>query len=183
MLVSANKATKQLGVSATTLRSWDSKGLIASVRTPGNIRLYDIGSLKLYDDNPTGARRVLQLFNNGEHSGTTKGNRLIYCRVSSRKQQGDLDRQIAYLAEKYPGRTIIRDIGSGINFKRPGLQVMSGMQSLVEFIFEELTSSSLIVLGQVVYQGNGQGSYYRPPRQTRSIRDRASRTSFQHLWC
>lgn len=49
-----------------------------------------------------------------------------YCRVSSRKQKDDLDRQIEsvrtyLLAQGKPFR-IISDIGSGINYKKKGLQ-------------------------------------------------------------
>jgi len=47
---------------------------------------------------------------------------ICYCRVSSRKQKGDLDRQIEYMESKYPNYEIISDIGSGLNFKRKGLQ-------------------------------------------------------------
>jgi len=47
---------------------------------------------------------------------------ICYCRVSSRKQSGDLERQIKYMKEKYPNHEIISDIGSGLNFERKGLQ-------------------------------------------------------------
>lgn len=47
---------------------------------------------------------------------------ICYCRVSSRKQKGDLERQIEYMEKKYPTYEIISDIGSGLNFKRKGLQ-------------------------------------------------------------
>ena len=57
----------------------------------------------------------------------TTGNRqehvqlkIIYSRVSSRKQTDDLKRQTKYLQEKYPSHKVITDVGSGINFKRKG---------------------------------------------------------------
>lgn len=46
---------------------------------------------------------------------------ICYCRVSSRKQKQDLDRQIQVMKDKYPNHTIISDIGSSLNFNRPGL--------------------------------------------------------------
>ncbi|PMB32376.1 IS607 family transposase, partial [Fischerella thermalis BR2B] len=49
---------------------------------------------------------------------------VCYCRVSSTKQRDDLDRQIAYMQSLYPEAEIIKDIGSGINFKRKGLQTL-----------------------------------------------------------
>ena len=47
--------------------------------------------------------------------------KVCYCRVSSRKQRDDLERQVEFLREKIPGCEIITDIGSGLNFKRKGL--------------------------------------------------------------
>jgi len=46
---------------------------------------------------------------------------ICYCRVSSSKQRNDLQRQVEYMQEKYPTAEIIKDIGSGINYKRKGL--------------------------------------------------------------
>lgn len=46
----------------------------------------------------------------------------LYCRVSTRKQVDDLSRQVTYISRpEYDGFTIIKDVGSGINFKRKGL--------------------------------------------------------------
>jgi predicted site-specific integrase-resolvase len=50
-----------------------------------------------------------------------KLNRIIYTRVSSSKQKNDLDRQTAFLQNKYPNHIVIKDIGSGLNYKRKGL--------------------------------------------------------------
>jgi len=41
--------------------------------------------------------------------------------VSSRKQKDDLERQCTFLKNKFPNHTLIKDIGSGLNYKRPGL--------------------------------------------------------------
>ena len=41
--------------------------------------------------------------------------------MSSNKQKEDLQRQIEYMKSKYPTHEIIKDIGSGINYKRKGL--------------------------------------------------------------
>jgi hypothetical protein len=45
----------------------------------------------------------------------------IYARVSSAKQKADLERQKQLLLNKHPQYELISDIGSRINFKRPGL--------------------------------------------------------------
>lgn len=47
--------------------------------------------------------------------------KIAYCRVSTLKQKEDLERQKKYMMEKYPTYRIITDIGSGLNFKRKGL--------------------------------------------------------------
>jgi putative resolvase len=51
----------------------------------------------------------------------TNRRKICYCRVSSSKQKEDLKRQIEYMTIKYPTYEIISDIGSGLNFKREGL--------------------------------------------------------------
>jgi len=47
--------------------------------------------------------------------------KICYCRVSSIGQKEDLERQVNYMKEHYPTYEIIKDIGSGLNFKRKGL--------------------------------------------------------------
>jgi predicted site-specific integrase-resolvase len=44
--------------------------------------------------------------------------------VSSSKQKADLQRQIEYVTGKYPESEVIKDVGSGINFKRKGLNAL-----------------------------------------------------------
>ena len=50
---------------------------------------------------------------------TNKRN-ICYCRVSSSSQKEDLERQVEFFRCKYPNHEIIKDIGSGLNFKRKG---------------------------------------------------------------
>ena len=47
--------------------------------------------------------------------------KFIYARVSSKKQDADLERQIKFIQNLYPSHTVISDIASGINFRRRGL--------------------------------------------------------------
>ena len=65
-----------------------------------------------------------------------KKRKICYCRVSSNKQKEDLNRQIEYMKNKYPEHEIIRDIGSGINYKRKGLLeiIDSGIKGEIEEI-------------------------------------------------
>jgi len=97
--VGSKKARETLGVCAVTLRKWEKEGKIKSVRSPGNHRLYDVST-----------------FVNCRKPDTKK--KYIYARVSTNKQKEDLERQIAYLKEDYPDHIVLKEIASGINFKR-----------------------------------------------------------------
>jgi predicted site-specific integrase-resolvase len=108
------EAKEALGVKADTLRRWADSGLFPSIRTPGGQRLYNI------------QQYIEHRKNNFEEERTSnvEKQKICYCRVSSNNQKDDLERQIAYMSEKYPQHRIISDIGSGINFKRKGFRTM-----------------------------------------------------------
>ena len=89
-----------LGIHRNTLDIWERTGKVKSVRTQGNHRRYDLSEFELPRKNHT----------------------ICYCRVSSSKQKDDLARQVAFMQEKFPGSEVIKDVGSGINFKRQGLK-------------------------------------------------------------
>ena len=97
--VSSAKATQYYHVSSETLRLWAEEGKVNHIKTEGGHRRYRIGEL-----------------------ATCNRRNIIYARVSSRKQEGDLQRQIDYLRRKYPNHEIVKDIGSGLNFKRLGFK-------------------------------------------------------------
>lgn len=82
---------------------------------------------------PTGQRRInresLQklCYNNisNEDQQLVKKQNFLYTRVSTKKQLDDLSRQVKYVSRpEYSEYIIIQDIGSGINFKRKGLQTI-----------------------------------------------------------
>ena len=64
-----------------------------------------------------------------EKKQTTKRN-ICYCRVSTSSQKEDLERQVEFFRCKYPNHEIIKDIGSGLNFKR------KGFNSILDFAFK-----------------------------------------------
>ena len=99
-------ATKLLGIHQRTLYQWEEKGWIKTIRTKGGKRLYDV-----------------QAYLNEKEAEAREENKLNICyvRVSSRGQKDDLERQIKYMEELYPNHTIIKDIASGINMNRKGL--------------------------------------------------------------
>ena len=109
------------GVSKNTLRSWADNNKVIYKRTPSNHRVYFISTSIDQSKDPK-----IQLKQN-----------VIYCRVSSHKQKDDLQRQCDFLSSRYPNHKIIKDIGSGLNYKRPGLLKlleMSNKQQLNEVI-------------------------------------------------
>lgn len=107
--LSPHKARLCLGVCSKTLRNWDKRGLIKTVRTPTRIRLYDVSS-------------VSPKLKQSEHVAPKRD--VIYARVSSAKQKPDLERQVESLRSQFPHHQVIRDVGSGINWKRPGLKTL-----------------------------------------------------------
>ena len=113
----AQQASKHFGVCGKTLRRWHELGYITARRTPGNQRIYDINSIRRFQDQKEASTET-NILGRQPHVN----HNFIYARVSSAKQQGDLERQIQTLTQEYSGFQVISDIGSGINFKRPGLQ-------------------------------------------------------------
>lgn len=106
--VSAAKARHYLNVTSETLRSWDNQGKIRTIRTPSGFRNYS-----MEDINKIIGSNVIR------HNAKRK---ICYCRVSSKKQSDDLERQEEYMKDKFPNYEIVSDIGSGLNWKRTGLK-------------------------------------------------------------
>jgi putative resolvase len=104
---------KRFRVSNGTLQRWANEGRVDSVRLKSiNVkRLYKEDDL----DNVIAGFKVL-----AEKELGCQRARVCYARVSSAKQKEDLHRQIDLLHEKYPDHEIVKDIGSGINWKRTG---------------------------------------------------------------
>ena len=109
---SSKKVTEILGVTAQTLRNWDKEGkLKPSYAKSNGYRYYSEDSILSYTQ---------------ERKTKKNLNVIGYARVSSKKQSDDLERQVnnlkTYLGSKYTEYEIITDIGSGINYTKPGLK-------------------------------------------------------------
>lgn len=102
--VTAKHVQESFKVSANTLRSWADQEKIATVRTPGGKRLYSQSDIR-------------SLFAQKQETKPPRDS-VCYARVSSAKQESDLQRQIATLQSERPEDKIYSDIGSGLNFKR-----------------------------------------------------------------
>lgn len=111
------EASKRLGVSKHTVRVWANEGRIPVSWTPAGQRVF--------------AAKDLEAALGKVHG---QGKKVVcYSRVSSTKQRNDLERQRefvrAHLPHEYTGSECvsITDIGSGLNFRRPGLLRLLGL--------------------------------------------------------
>jgi len=107
-------AIKAYKVSVDTLRRWANSGKIEFTTTKGGHRRYLLPEEK------------------------KEGEKIIYARVSSKKQESDLNRQIQLLREKYPKHKVVSDIASGITFER------KGFTSILEKVFRGQISEVVV---------------------------------------
>ena len=103
---SVESAAKLSGFHPNTIRRWADEGIVPSFRTKGGHRRVYIDEYIKAPDSALVEERVT----------------ICYCRVSSAKQRDDLERQVEYMRSAYPDAEIVKDVGSGINFKRKGLR-------------------------------------------------------------
>jgi predicted site-specific integrase-resolvase len=103
--VKPKEASRIIGVNLDTLRRMAGRNEIKHIRTDAGRYLFDISS-----------------FTNRSTHEVCERKKICYARVSSRGQKSDLQNQIALLKTKYPDSEIISDYGSGLNFRRKGLQ-------------------------------------------------------------
>jgi len=121
-LYRTSEVARTLGVCAATVRSWADTGRLKYTRTAGGQRRYDVHDFISRDSEhiaPVGTIHNLKRPKQNPEEKTRTG--AIYCRVSSRKQQDDLQRQITSMQQAYPGYEIYQDICSGLKYKRKGL--------------------------------------------------------------
>lgn len=87
--------------------------------------LYALAKRKEIETIKIGKQQMYNVAKYLKQKGVIKKNirrKICYCRVSSSKQKEDLKRQIKLMKDKYPNYEIIKDIGSGLNFKRSGFK-------------------------------------------------------------
>lgn len=105
------KKIKQLyDIGPETIRNWAKKGYIEYKTIQNEHRktwLYDIESIGNYVNNKDKKNKFV---------------RILYARVSNKKQEEDLKRQIELLQNQFKNDEIISDIGSGLNYQRPGFR-------------------------------------------------------------
>jgi predicted site-specific integrase-resolvase len=105
----AAEAAQYYGTSISNLRKWAREGRINVTETPGGHYVYNVPDI----EDPIAT-----------HDTCKWCPYVLYSRVSSRKQRQDLERQSQFLKHRYPGYSLIEDIGSGLNNKRPGFRAI-----------------------------------------------------------
>ena len=112
MLMNIKEASEYLHVAQGTLRRWENEGLITPTRTTGGHRRYS-------------EQDLLEILSKKNMVNSSDRYTVGYCRVSTYPQKDDLQRQIDcvsnYCIAKGYQFKIITDIGSGLNYKKPGL--------------------------------------------------------------
>jgi predicted site-specific integrase-resolvase len=110
--VSFSKVKERFDITPQTAKNWALRNLIKYKVVHNKVRqtwFYDIDSIGEYIDQP----EVIP-------PKETFNRIVLYARVSSKKQGEDLTRQVKLLESKYPDTELIKDIGSGLNYKRYG---------------------------------------------------------------
>jgi putative resolvase len=155
--VSRKELIKTLDIHYHTVYNLVKNNKIETIKI-GNISKYNLG--KYIADNKITINK------------TTK-KKICYCRVSSNKQNNDLERQINLMQLNYPNYEIISDIGSGLNFKRKGLEKIINMAikgeieevvitykdrlarfgyDLIEMILNKYSNAKITIINQNKYQ-------------------------------
>ena len=98
--VASCKAVAMLGLHPQTLRKYADQGRISHYHNSAGQCLYDVETY-------LHGRSARQL--------------VCYCRVSSARQRGDFNRQVAQMRELYPNAEIVTDVAGGLNWQRKGL--------------------------------------------------------------
>jgi len=160
--VKGKEAAKILGVHQRTLYLWEEKGLIETIRTNGNQRLYNV---KKYIDShkKESTETDLNVLDNEDRLN------ICYIRVSSLNQKDDLERQRSQMVKRYPNHILIEDIGSGLNLNKRGIKkiiklAISGKVNelvvayrdrltrfgyeLIEELIEEYSNGKIIVMNE-----------------------------------
>ena len=108
--VAGSVIRRTYGVCPDTIRGWADDQKVRSVRTTGGKHFYHTADV-----------HQLMRRGGGGEGEVVKKEKIIYARVSSPAQRGDLQRQSDDLRSKYPTHVLVTDIASGINFQRRGL--------------------------------------------------------------
>jgi len=115
--ISVKRASELCGLSPQTLRKLADENKIEYYKTLSGQRRFNQSYIQKMCHNELVNKEIPKI----------ERINYLYSRVSSKKQQDDLYRQFEYIRSKnpkYSTYTSLQDIGSGINFKRKGLNTI-----------------------------------------------------------
>lgn len=113
--ISVGNASRITGLDPQTIRKMVDTKKIAGYKTPSGQRKVNRRDIQSMCDN--------MLDDEAKRKGEKQN--FLYVRVSTKKQMGDLSRQLEYVRRpEYSEYIVIQDIGSGINFKRKGISTI-----------------------------------------------------------
>lgn len=125
MYQSASKIRQKYEISRTCLVNWADSEKI-------RVKRYGDGGKRIY--NAADVEKML-----GGEAKLTQKKSYIYARVSSSKQAQDLHRQVEALQSHYPLHTTLKDIGSGLNYKRKNFSTL--LERVHEGVVDEIVVS------------------------------------------
>ena len=98
----------------------------------------------------------------GGEGKEVEGRKICYCRVSTPSQKEDLERQVEYFQAEFPNHEIIKDTGSGLNFKRKGFNaildsaIRGDISEVVVTHKDRLCRFGFELIERVIASGNGK---------------------------
>ncbi len=137
----SREACRILSIHPNTLRRYADNGTIEFFKTESGQRRYNVEAY-------LGLRQQTST--------------ICYCRVSSSKQRDDLGRQVEFMQSRYPNAEIVKDIGSGLNYKRKGLKAileraMRGDKLQIVVAYKDrLARFGFELIEWIVQQNNGE---------------------------
>lgn len=160
--ITSTKAREMLKITSETLRTWSKNGKIVAIKLPSGQRRYNLQDINTYL---------------GITPSLKEKRKICYCRVSSKKQMDDLERQKDFFRREYPDHELVTDVGSGLNWKRKGLKTILEQSmlgniervvvahrdrlcrfafELIEFIFESNNIKLLVLDTEAGESGNDE---------------------------
>jgi predicted site-specific integrase-resolvase len=151
--VPIREVCRMVGLKYCAIRKFVKEANIKSLNMPSGQTLYSRQSILDYIGNNS---------NTEVENQKPPRHKIVYCRVSSEKQKDDLQRQVGLAESSFPGYEIISDIGSGINWKRKGIQTILGyamqrnLEELIIFHKDRLTRFGFDLFKSIIELSGGK---------------------------
>jgi predicted site-specific integrase-resolvase len=151
--VPARTMSKMVGLKYQTAIKLAKDVGIKCFTTPSGQTRYSKESILSYINDNANIKEILPI---------EQKHNIVYCRVSTKKQDDDLQRQIARAKSDYPDYEIISDLGSGLNWQRKGLNTIleytmqRNLGELVVFHRDRLSRFGFDLLKKIITLSGGK---------------------------